>query len=147
MQVRLFFRLARSSCSGYEATVLRDDYIYHSQTKPTTHNSWIASVCGRGNAAVLNALLAEYYPFQLSISTFHFSFPFQFSVFTCPCTTWYTMKITGIEIPGPTEHNSPLQSLVGPLIETIGLRMVSCCFPLVHTELGLQGFIQLQRIA
>ena len=38
-------------------------------------------ICGRGNAAAaLNTLLAEYYPFQLSVSAFHFSFPFQFSV-------------------------------------------------------------------
>ena len=41
-------------------------------------------ICGHGNAAAaLNALLAEYYPFQLSVSAFRFSFPFQLSISAC----------------------------------------------------------------
>ena len=64
--------------------LLRDDYIV---PRPKLQRMDRKCICGRGIAAALNALLAEYYPFQLSVSVFRFSFPFQLSVSsvsTCP---------------------------------------------------------------
>ena len=92
VQVRLlFFRqkhtLARSSCSGTGTRLLRNDYIVpRPNLQRTMHGSQVCMwawqrCCG------LNALLAECYPFQLSISAFRFSFQFQLSVSsvsTCP---------------------------------------------------------------
>ena len=67
------------SSSAYRAApgtrLLRDDYIV---PKPKLQRMDRKCICGRGTAAALNALLAEYYPFQ---------FPFQLSVSsvsTCP---------------------------------------------------------------
>ena len=58
-------------------------------------------ICGSGNAAALNALLAEYYPFQLSISAFRFSFPFQLSVSsvsTCPSQIFLNFQLHNFRV-------------------------------------------------
>ena len=59
--------LLRGSRDGY-------DYIV---PRPKLQRMDCKCICGRGTAAALNTLLADYYTFQLS---FRFSFPFQFSV-------------------------------------------------------------------
>ena len=73
---------------GYGMRLLRNYYIV---PRPKLQCMDRKCLCGRGTAAALNALLAEYYPFQLSVSVFHFSFPFQLSFPPFPLALIYDM--------------------------------------------------------